>query len=147
VNTLSFKTKSQKKEEVIRNWFIVNADGEVAGRLATRIAHVLRGKHKTDFTPHVDTGDYVIVVNAEKIRFTGDKVNSKVYTSYTGYPGGLKKRTVREMIARKPFAVIENAVKGMLPKNKLGRSMFKKLFVYAGPDHPHQAQKPQEFKF
>lgn len=147
MNTLSFKTKSQKKEEVIRNWFIVNADGEVAGRLATRIAHVLRGKHKTDFTPHVDTGDYVIVVNAEKIRFTGDKVNSKVYTSYTGYPGGLKKRTVREMIARKPFAVIENAVKGMLPKNKLGRSMFKKLFVYAGPDHPHQAQKPQEFKF
>jgi large subunit ribosomal protein L13 len=147
VNTLSFKTKSQKKEEVIRNWFIVDADGEVAGRLATRIAHVLRGKHKTDYTPHVDTGDYVIVVNAEKIRFTGDKVNSKVYTSYTGYPGGLKKRTVREMIARKPFAVIENAVKGMLPKNKLGRSMFKKLFVYAGPDHPHQAQKPQEFKF
>ena len=147
MNTLSFKTKSQKKEEVIRNWFIVDADGEIAGRLASRIAHILQGKHKTDYTPHVDTGDYVIVVNAEKIRFTGDKFNSKVYTSYTGYPGGLKKRTVREMIASKPFAVIENAVKGMLPKNKLGRSMFKKLFVYAGPDHPHQAQKPQEFKF
>ena len=129
------------------NWYVVDEDGEIVGRLATKVAHVLKGKHKTDYTPHVDTGDFVIIVNAEKIRFTGDKFNSKVYTSYTGYPGGLKKRTVREMIDRKPFAVIENAVKGMLPKNKLGRMMFRKLFVYVGPDHPHQAQKPQEFKF
>lgn len=147
VNTLSYKTKSQKKEEVKRNWFIVDADGEIVGRLASRIAHILKGKHRPDYTPHVDTGDYVIIVNAEKARFTGNKFTVKEYTSYTGYPGGLKKRTVREMMEKKPFAVLENAVKGMLPKNKLGRMMFKKLFVYAGSDHPHQAQKPQELKF
>ena len=147
MNTLSYKTKSQKKEEVKRNWFIVDADGEIVGRMASKIAHVLRGKHRPDYTPHIDTGDYVIVVNAKKARFTGNKFNAKEYTSYTGYPGGLKRRTVREMMDKKPFAVIENAVKGMLPKNKLGRMMFKKLFVYAGVDHPHQAQKPQELKF
>lgn len=147
VNTLSYKTKSQKKEEVQRNWLIVDADGEVVGRLAAKVAHVLRGKHKTDYTPHVDTGDFVIIINAEKVRFTGNKLVNKTYTRYTGYPGGLKLRTAKEMLQKKPFGVMENAIKGMLPKNKLGRMMFRKLFVYAGPDHPHQAQKPQDFKF
>ena len=147
MNTLSFKTKSQRKEDVKRNWYIVDAEGEIVGRLASKIAHVLRGKHKPDFTPHVDTGDYVIVINAEKIRFTGNKMKTKEYQRFSGYPGGLKRRTAREMLDRKPTFILEKAVKGMLPKNKLGRQMFKKLFVYAGADHKHQAQKPQEFKF
>jgi large subunit ribosomal protein L13 len=147
VNTLSYKTKSQKKEDVVRNWYIIDAEGEIVGRLATKIAHVLRGKHKPDFTPHVDTGDYVIVINAEKIRFTGNKMRDKKYVSYTGYPGGLKTKTPREVLEKKPIFVLENAVKGMLPKNRLGRQMFNKLFVYEGPEHKHQAQKPQEFKF
>lgn len=147
MNTLSYKTLSQKKEEVKRNWFILDAEGEVVGRLASRISTILRGKHKPEYTPHIDTGDYIIVVNADKIRFTGKKITDKVYQSYTGYPGGLKKRTAQEMMAKKPFAIIEKAVKGMLPKNKLGRQMYRKLFVYAGLDHPHHAQKPQELKF
>ena len=147
MNTLSYKTKSQKKEDVKRNWYIVDAEGEVVGRLASKIAHVLRGKHKPDFTPHVDTGDYVIVINAEKIRFTGKKLRDKEYVSYTGYPGGKRTKTPREILEKKPIFIIEHAVKGMLPKNKLGRQMFKKLFVYEGPEHKHQAQKPQEFKF
>lgn len=144
MNTLSYRTKSQKKEEVVRKWFVIDADGEVVGRLATKIAHILRGKHKPDFTPHVDTGDYVIIVNSEKLRFTGNKRTDKIYTSYTGYPGGLKKRSAREMFERKPYSVIEIAVKGMLPKNTLGRQMFRKLFVYVGPEHPHKAQKPEK---
>lgn len=147
MNTLSYKTLSQKKEEVKRDWFIVDANGEVVGRTASKIATMLRGKHKPNYTPHVDTGDYIIVINAEKIRFTGKKMSDKEYQSYTGYPGGLKKRSAQEMLDKKPFAILEKAVKGMLPKNKLGRQMFGKLFVYAGPDHPHQAQKPQELKF
>jgi len=147
VNTLSFKTKSIRKEDVNRQWYIIDAEGEVVGRLCTRIAHVLRGKHKPDYTPHVDNGDFIIVINAEKIRFTGDKMNQKEYTRYTGYPGGLKKRTAKEMIQTRPIKVIETAVKGMLPKTKLGNQMFRKLFVYEGAEHPHQAQKAQEFKF
>ena len=147
MNTLSYKTLSRKKEEVKRDWFIVDAEGEVVGRLASRIATVLRGKHKPDYTPHIDTGDYTIVVNSEKIRFTGKKMTDKEYQSYTGYPGGLNKRSAKEMMDKKPFAIIEKAVKGMLPKNRLGRQMYRKLFVYIGPDHPHQAQKPQELKF
>jgi len=147
VNTLSFKTKSIRKEDVNRQWYIIDAEGEIVGRLCTRIAHVLRGKHKPDYTPHVDNGDFIIVINAEKIRFTGDKMNQKEYTRYTGYPGGLKKRTAKEMIQTRPIKVIETAVKGMLPKTKLGNQMFRKLFVYEGAEHPHQAQKAQEFKF
>ncbi|HEB62506.1 MAG TPA: 50S ribosomal protein L13 [Bacteroidetes bacterium] len=147
MNTLSYKTKSQKKEDVIRNWYIIDAEGEIVGRLATKIAHVLRGKHKPDYTPHVDTGDYIIVINAEKIRFTGNKMKDKQYVSYTGYPGGQRIKTPREVLEKKPIFILENAVKGMLPKNRLGRQMFNKLFVYEGPEHKHQAQKPQEFKF
>jgi large subunit ribosomal protein L13 len=147
VKTLSYSTKSLRKEDVSRDWYIIDAEGEVVGRLCTRIAHVLRGKHKPDYTPHVDNGDYIIVINAEKVRFTGDKLNQKEYISYSGYPGGQKRRTAKEMFDKKPVAVIEKAVKGMLPKNKLGEKMFKKLFVYEGSEHKHQAQKPQEFKF
>ena len=147
MNTLSYKTKSARKEDVVRNWHIIDADGMVVGRLATKIADVLRGKDKPSFTPHVDTGDYVVVINAEKIRFTGNKMKQKVYQRYSGYPGGQKERTAEEMLAKKPIAILEKAVRGMLPKNKLGRAVFKKLYVYEGTEHPHQAQKPQPFKF
>lgn len=147
MNTLSYKTKSAKKEEVERQWYVIDAEGETVGRLCTRIATVLRGKHKPSFTPHVDTGDFVIVLNAEKVRFTGNKLNVKEYITYSGYPGGQKTRTAKEMLAKKPIGVVENAVKGMLPKTKLGRAMFKKLFVYEGTEHPHEAQKPEPFKF
>jgi large subunit ribosomal protein L13 len=143
VNTLSYKTRSVKKEDLNRRWFVVDADGEVLGRLSTRIATVLRGKHHPEYTPHVDTGDYVIVVNAAKVRFTGNKENVKIYQNYSGYPGGLKELTASEIRARKPERLIEIAVKGMLPKNKLGNAMIKKLFVYAGPEHLHTAQQPQ----
>ncbi len=150
MDTLSYKTKSAKKQEVERKWYVVDADGETVGRLCTRIASVLRGKHKPSYTPHVDTGDYVIVVNAEKVRFTGNKMDDKVYLTYSGYPGGQKSATAKEMLAKKPISIIEIAVKGMLPKNKLGRAMFKKLFVYEGGMEnveKHQAQKPEPFKF
>ena len=144
MDTLSYKTKSAKKEEVERQWFIVDAEGEVVGRLCTKIAHVLRGKHKPSYTPHVDCGDYVIVINADKIRFTGAKWSQKEYITFSGYPGGQKKTTANELMAKKPYAIVENAVRGMLPKTKLGRAMIKKLFVYAGSEHPHAAQKPQD---
>ncbi len=147
VNTLSYRTVSAKKEEVQRNWYVVDADGQVAGRLFTRIAHVLRGKHKASFTPHVDTGDCIIVINADKIRFTGNKLDGKEYSRYTGYPGGQRNETARRLMSRRPDAVIENGVRGMLPKTKLGRAMIKKMFVYAGSEHPHYAQKPEPFKF
>lgn len=144
---LSYKTKSERKEDVVRDWFVVDAEGETVGRLATRIATVLRGKHKPSYTPHVDTGDNVIVLNADKIRFTGAKMKDKRYVSYSLYPGGQKKISPEALMKKKPFAVVERAVKGMLPKNKLGRAMFKKLFVYAGTEHPHAAQKPKKFEF
>lgn len=147
MKTLSYKTKSANKETVERNWYIVDAEDQIVGRLATKIATVLRGKHKPSYTPHVDTGDCVVVINAEKIRFTGAKMDQKEYITFSGYPGGQKRRTAKEMMAKKPIAIIENAVKGMLPKNKLGRAMFKKLFVYVGADHPHAAQKPETFNF
>jgi len=147
VNTLSYKTKSANKQTVEHKWFVVDAEGEIVGRLATRIANVLRGKHKPSYTPHVDTGDYVIVLNADKIRFTGKKMEDKIYQRYSGFPGGQKERTAKEMLEKKPEAIIEKAVKGMLPKNKLGRQMFKKLFVYTGAEHNHAAQKPETFKF
>ncbi|MCP3928170.1 MAG: 50S ribosomal protein L13 [Bacteroidetes bacterium] len=147
MNTLSYKTKSAKKEEVVHNWYVVDAEGEVVGRMCTKIAHVLRGKHKPSYTPHVDCGDYVIVLNAGKVRFTGSKWEQKEYTTYSGYPGGQKKINAKSLQEKKYYAVIENAVRGMLPKNRLGRVMFKKLFVYEGTEHPHAAQKPEPFKF
>lgn len=147
MNTLSYKTNSAKPAEIKRSWYVVDAEGEVVGRLASKIAHVLRGKHQPNFTPHVDCGDYVVVVNADKVRFTGNKMDQKEYLSYSLYPGGQKSRTAKEQMVKKPTFVLENAVKGMLPKNKLGRAMLDKLFVYAGSEHPHAAQKPQEFKF
>ena len=140
----SFKTQSAKPHEVERDWWIVDAENEVVGRLAARVASILRGKHKPIFTPHVDCGDYVVVVNADKARFTGKKETDKEYFSYSGYPGGGKTRTPEEMRDRRPGFIIENAVKGMLPKNRLGRKMFKKLKVYTGTEHPHEAQQPKE---
>ena len=143
MDTLSYKTVSAKKETVERKWYIVDAENEVVGRLCSKIAHVLRGKHQPHYTPHVDCGDYVIVINADKIRFTGNKMAQKEYLTYSGYPGGQKSTTAQELMQKKPTKVVENAVKGMLPKNALGRQLFRKLKVYAGPNHPHQAQKPQ----
>jgi len=137
------KTLSAKKEDVERTWYLVDAEGKIVGRLATQLAKILRGKTKPIYTPHVDTGDFVVVINAEKIRLTGKKMEKKVYYRHSGYPGGLKSTTAKMLLARRPERVLKNAVKGMLPKNPLGRKMFKKLKVYAGPDHPHQAQQPQ----
>lgn len=146
MDTLSYRTQSAKKEEVERKWHIIDAEGEVVGRLSTKIASVLRGKHKASYTPHVDTGDFIIVINAEKVRFTGNKLYQKVYQRYSGYPGGQRSRTAKEMLDKKPIGVLEAAVRGMLPKNRLGRAMFKKLFVYEGPEHPHEAQKPEKME-
>ena len=147
MNTLSYKTKSENKDSVERKWYVIDAEGEVVGRLCSRIASVLRGKHKPSFTPHFDAGDYVIVINADKVRFTGAKWDQKEYITYSGHPGGQKRTLAKNMMAKKPYAIIENAVRGMLPKTKLGRAMHKKLFVYASDEHPHHAQKPEDFKF
>jgi large subunit ribosomal protein L13 len=137
------KTFSAKPHEIERKWFVVDAQGQTLGRLATQVATVLRGKHKPIYTPHVDCGDYVIVVNADKIHVTGQKLDDKIYYRHSNYPGGLKQVTLRRQLQTHPERVIEAAVRGMLPKNRLGRKMFKKLKVYAGPDHPHQAQQPE----
>jgi len=147
VNTLSYKTISINKETVNRSWYVVDAEGETVGRLASKIATVLRGKHKPSYTPHFDAGDYVIVLNADKVRFTGNKMAVKEYQTYSGYPGGQKTRTAEELAAKHPTAILEIAVKGMLPRTKLGNAMIKKLFVYTGSEHPHEAQKPEPFKF
>lgn len=143
MDTLSYKTKSTRKEDVERKWFVVDAENVVLGRLGTKVATILRGKHKASYTPHIDTGDYVVVINAEKIRLTGSKAEQREYVSYSLYPGGQKRVTVKEMLSKKPIVPVEAAVKGMLPKGKLGRAMYKKLFVYAGSEHPHAAQQPQ----
>ncbi len=140
------KTYMQRKEDVTRNWYVVDAEGQTLGRLATKIANILRGKNKPTYTPHVDGGDYVIVVNAEKVVLTGNKLNDKMYYNHSRYTGGLRERTAKEMIQNYPTEMIERAVKGMLPKGRLGRQMYKKLFVYAGENHPHSAQKPLELK-
>ena len=132
----------QKKEEVVRNWYVIDADGINLGRLATKVATVLRGKHKPTYTPNIDCGDYVIVINASKINLTGNKLNDKMYYDHSGYTGGLRERTAKEMKENYPVEMIERAVKGMLPHNRLGRQMAKKLFVYAGNEHKHEAQKP-----
>lgn len=136
----------QKKEEVVRNWYVIDAEGIALGRLATKCAHVLRGKHKPTFTPHVDCGDYVIVINASKVNLTGNKLDDKIYYNHSGYTGGLRERTAREMRENYPVEMVERAVKGMLPKGRLGRAMYKKLFVYAGSEHEQIAQQPKEMK-
>ena len=137
------RTYSAKEADIKRKWYVVDADGKTLGRLATQVAIVLRGKHKPIFTPHVDTGDHVIIVNAEKIHLTGDKVRQKTYYRHSGYPGGLKSETVKDLLERKPYVIVERAIKGMLPKTKLGKQMGRKLNVYAGPTHPHKAQQPE----
>ena len=137
------KTMFAKTSEVNKRWYVVDASDMVVGRLASRVASVLRGKTKPIYTPHVDTGDYVIVINAEKVRLTGNKINTKMYYHHSGYPGGIKKESARELMKESPEKVIISAVRGMLPKNRLGRRQLKKLKVYRGPEHPHLAQKPE----
>jgi len=137
------KTWNAKTGEVPRSWYVVDAEGQILGRLATRIADTLRGKNKPQYTPHTDTGDFVVVVNAEKIGVTGKKMDEKMYRRHSGYPGGLKERTLREQLDRRPTDVLRKAVKGMLPRNRLARAQLLKLKIYAGPDHPHEAQAPK----
>jgi len=141
------KTVFAKKENVDRKWYVIDAKDQILGRLAVEIARRLRGKHKPTYTPHIDTGDYIIVVNADKIRLTGNKLEKKIYYRHTGYPGGLKTINANKLLQRKPERVLEHAVKGMLPKNRLGRRMYKKMKVYAGPNHPHEAQQPEVLTF
>ncbi|NLY78287.1 MAG: 50S ribosomal protein L13 [Tissierellia bacterium] len=141
------KSYIAKPNEIERKWYVIDAEGKVLGRLASEIAKILSGKNKPTYTPHVDTGDFVIVINADKIKLTGNKLDQKYHRYHTGYPGGLKSITYREMMAKRPERVVELAVKGMLPKNKLGRKMFKKLKVYSGPEHKHEAQKPEVYEF
>jgi large subunit ribosomal protein L13 len=141
------KTYSAKTNEVDQAWLLVDAEGQTLGRMAAEIAHRLRGKHKPEFTSHIDTGDFVVVVNCEKVKVTGNKAKDKIHHAHSGYPGGLKSISFEKLIERAPERVIQNAVKGMLPKNALGRAMFKKLKVYAGSEHPHGAQQPQAVQF
>jgi large subunit ribosomal protein L13 len=143
---MSMKTWNAKPGEVARSWYVVDAEGQTLGRLATRIADTLRGKDKPQYTPHTDTGDFVVVVNAEKIGVTGKKMDEKMYRRHSGYPGGLRERTLREELGRRPTEVLRKAVKGMLPRNRLARQQITKLKIYAGPDHPHEAQAPKPLK-
>lgn len=140
---MRMKSFIEKPQNVERKWFIVDAEGKTLGKVASRVASILRGKHKSTFTPHVDCGDYVIVINAEKVEVTGRKRKNKIYKRHTGYPGGLKEVTFQQLQAAKPEEIIRHSVKGMMPKGKLGRQMYKKLKVYAGPEHGHAAQKPE----
>ncbi len=139
----TFKTYMRKKEDRDRQWFVIDASNQILGRLSTKIAYILRGKDKVDFTPHVDNGDFIIVVNAEKIKVTGRKLENKKYYRHSGYPGGLKETQLKTMLQTKPEQVIYQSVKGMLPKTRLGKAQLKKLKIYSGPDHPHQAQQPK----
>ena len=143
MNTLSYKTVSANSKTVTKEWVVIDANTEILGRLSSKIAFILRGKHKANFTPHVDCGDNVIVINADKVRFTGNKFSEKEYVSYTGYPGGQRFISPKELMAKHPTRVVEKAVRGMLPKNKLGNKIFKNLHVYAGGEHPHAAQNPK----
>lgn len=147
MDTLSYKTISDNKATVQKDWVVVDAENQILGRLCSEIAKIIRGKHKASYTPHVDCGDQVIVINADKVRLTGKKMTDKVYIRHTGYPGGQRFATPREVLAKNPRGVVEAAVKGMLPKNRLGRALFNNLFVYAGSEHPHAAQQPKEIKF
>jgi large subunit ribosomal protein L13 len=144
VDTLSFKTKSANKKSVVKEWILVDARDEVLGRLASKVTIMLRGKNKPNFTPHIDCGDYVVIINAEKAKLTGNKMTDKKYFKHTGYPGGQDMDTPEELFARKPTAVVEKAIRGMLPKNRLGRQLFRNLHVYAGSEHPHEAQQPKK---
>ncbi|MCX6300843.1 MAG: 50S ribosomal protein L13 [Bacteroidia bacterium] len=146
MNTLSYKTVSANKTTVNKEWVLIDAEGAVLGRLATKIANMLRGKHKTNFTPHVDCGDNVVVINADKVVLTGEKWSDKQYVRYTGYPGGQKFTSAEEMLKKKPIGLVENAVRGMLPKNRLGNAIFKNMHVYTGTSHPHEAQKPKKIE-
>ncbi len=147
MSKLHFTTKHANEATVQRNWYVVDGTNQTVGRMCAKIASVLRGKNKAYFTPHVDCGDYVIVTNCDKVKFTGKKLDDKVYINYSGYPGGKKEEAAGDLLKRRPDVIIERAVKGMLPKNKLGRKMYKKLFVYVGSEHPHGAQNPQQLKF
>jgi large subunit ribosomal protein L13 len=147
MSNLHFTTKHANAATVQRQWFVVDGTNQTVGRLCSKIAAMLRGKHKASYTPHVDTGDYIIVINCEKVVFTGNKLEEKVYDTFSGYPGGRKEESAHNLQRRRPEVLIERAVKGMLPKNRLGRQMYKKLFVYAGAEHPHTAQQPKELKF
>jgi large subunit ribosomal protein L13 len=147
MSKLHFTTKHANEATVQRNWYVVDGTNQTVGRICSRIAAVLRGKNKPYYTPHVDCGDFIVVINADKVVFTGNKMDEKIYINFSGYPGGQKKEAAKSLLKRRPEAVIERAIKGMLPKNRLGRKMFKKLFVYAGSEHPHQAQQPQTLTF
>jgi large subunit ribosomal protein L13 len=147
MSKLHFTTKHANEATVQRNWYVVDGTNQTVGRMCAKIASVLRGKNKAYFTPHVDCGDYVIVTNCDKIRFTGKKLEDKSYINFSGYPGGKKEEAAGDLLKRRPDVIIERAVKGMLPKNRLGRKMYKKLFVYAGTEHPHTAQNPKPLKF
>ena len=146
MDTLSFRTKSANSKTVTKEWVLIDATDLVLGRLASEVAKLLRGKHKTNFTPHVDCGDNVVVINAEKVRFTGQKMTDKEYIRHSGYPGGQRKRTPEEVLVKKPEFLLEHAVKGMLPKSRLGSQLFRNLYVYIGPEHNQEAQKPKEIK-
>lgn len=143
MDTLSYKTISASKTDIQKEWYIVDATDQILGRLASNIAIILRGKNKANYTPHIDCGDNVIIINAEKIRLTGKKWTNKLYVRHTGYPSGQRFSTPSELLAKNPARIVEKAIKGMLPKNKLGNQIFRNLYVYAGSDHPHQAQKPK----
>lgn len=147
MNTLSYRTVSATPQTVERKWLVVDAENQTLGRLSSEIAKILQGKNKASYTPHVDTGDHVIVINAEKVALTGKKLTDKVYIRHTGYPGGQRFMTPKEALAKKPEFIIENAVKHMLPRTRLGRAMYKKLHVYVGAEHPHAAQQPETIKF
>ena len=147
MSKLHFTTKHANEATVQRNWYIVDGTNQTVGRMCAKIASVLRGKNKAYYTPHVDCGDFVIVTNCDKVKFTGTNLEDNMYITYSGYPGGKKEESAGELRKRRPYTIIERAVKGMLPKNRLGRKMYKKLFVYVGSDHPHTAQKPQTLTF
>ena len=147
MSKLHFTTKHANEATVQRNWYVVDGTNQTVGRIAAKIAAVLRGKNKAYYTPHVDCGDFVIITNCDKVKFSGNKMDEKVYLNFSGYPGGKKEEIAKDLIKRRPEVIMERAVKGMLPKNRLGRKMYKKLFVYAGGTHPHTAQQPKELKF
>jgi large subunit ribosomal protein L13 len=147
MSKLHFTTKHANAATVKHNWYVVDGTNQTVGRMCSKIAAVLRGKNKAYYTPHVDCGDFVVVTNAEKVVFTGNKKDEKLYIHYTGFPGGQREETASSLLKRRPEVVVEHAVKGMLPKNRLGRKIYKKLFVYAGTEHPHKAQNPKELKF
>lgn len=147
MSKLHFTTKHANAATVKHNWYVVDGTNQTVGRMCARVAAVLRGKNKAYYTPHVDCGDYIIITNADKVLFSGNKLEEKLYDTYSGYPGGLKQETAKNLLKRRPEAIVERAIKGMLPKNRLGRKMFKKLFVYASAEHPHGAQQPKALKF